>query len=45
MENRYKSERVQAKRLKGILFILYLLVVLFTPISIGYMRHNLHMDI
>ena len=45
LEQRYKDEEVGIKRLRGWLFVLYLILVLLIPISIGYMRHNLGMDI
>ena len=41
----YKDEEVSIKRLRGWLFISYLILVLLIPISIGYMRHNLGMEI
>lgn len=43
--SRYKDEEISKKRLRGWLFISYLILVLLIPISIGYMRHNLGMDI
>ncbi len=42
---KYKDEKFIYKQIKGWLFIIYLLLVLAIPISIGYMRHNLGMDI
>ncbi|RQO30368.1 hypothetical protein DBR32_12420 [Taibaiella sp. KBW10] len=45
LETRYKEETLSAKRLSGWLFILYLILVMLIPISIGYMRNNLGMDI
>lgn len=41
----YKDEKLSRKRVRGWLFILYLILVMLIPISIGYMRHNLGMDI
>lgn len=41
----YKDEELSKKRLRGWLFIIYLILVMLTPVSIGYMRHNLGMDI
>lgn len=41
----YKEEPLKMKRLRGWCFILYLIIVMLIPISIGYMRHNLGMDI
>jgi Ca2+/Na+ antiporter len=45
VEERYKDEELNRKRLRGWLFILYLILVMLIPISVGYMRHNLGMDI
>jgi hypothetical protein len=41
----YKDEKIGTRRLKGWLFISYLILVMLIPISTGYMRHNLGMDI
>lgn len=43
--SRYKDEAIGTKRIRGWLFISYLILVMLIPISIGYMRHNLGMDI
>lgn len=43
--SRYKDEAIGTKRLRGWFFVSYLILVLLIPISIGYMRHNLGMDI
>jgi hypothetical protein len=43
--SRYKDEKIGKKRLRGWFFIFYLILVFLIPISIGYMRHNLGMDI
>ena len=43
--SRYKDEDLVTKKIRGCFFIFYLILVLLIPISIGYMRHNLGMDI
>lgn len=45
LASRYKDEKISIKKLRGWLFVFYLILVLLIPISIGYMRHNLGMDI
>lgn len=41
----YKKEGLSKRKLRGWLFVIYLIVVFAIPISVGYMRHNLGMDI
>ena len=45
LASRYKEESLNKKKLRGWLFVIYLIVVFAIPISVGYMRHNLGMDI
>lgn len=42
---KYKEEQFICKQLRGWLLIIYFLLVIAIPISVGYMRHNLGMDI
>ena len=41
----YKDESLKRKRINGWLFISYLILVISIPILVGYMRHNLGMNI
>lgn len=45
LEDNYKQESIKSKKVNGWIIIFYLILVLLIPISIGYMRHNLGMDI
>lgn len=45
LKGRYKDERLKRNRIRGWLFILYFILVLLVPICVGYMRHNLGMNI
>lgn len=45
LDKRYKDEELNAKRLRGWLFVGYLIFILIIPISVGFIRHNLGMDI
>ncbi|GEM_PF-1381441 len=42
---RFENENSKSRFLKGFLFVSYLILVILIPISVGYMRHNLGMDI
>ncbi|OJV54979.1 MAG: hypothetical protein BGO31_16725 [Bacteroidetes bacterium 43-16] len=42
---RFENENLKSRFLKGFLFVLYLILVILIPLSVGYMRHNLGMNI
>lgn len=42
---KYENEKSNSKIIKGWLIITYIILVFAIPISVGYMRHNLGMDI
>lgn len=45
IELRFQNEPIKNKRVHGWLFSAYLVIIILIPISIGYMRHNLGMNI
>lgn len=45
IEERYKEEELNMKRIRGWLFMMYLILMMLIPISVGFLRHNLGIDI
>lgn len=45
LTQKYKSEDLKKKHIRGWILCIYLFLVLLIPISIGFLRHNLGMEI